>query len=138
MNTWVIAFAEDQTAAYTGADSREIIENPVTAVRQPVKRRLLTDSLELNPLVAQTISKPLVPEVNVYPNPTHGLIVIDYQGNRITRLILFDLLGNRIKDIETTYLPGKVLLNIVNLKPGHYFLKWQQNGSEQVHRVVKR
>jgi len=57
-----------------------------------------------------------------YPNPSKGVISFDYKVNTSATLLIIDILGNEIKNLELEN-QGSKRINISNLSKGIYFGK---------------
>ncbi|MEI6899259.1 MAG: T9SS type A sorting domain-containing protein [Bacteroidota bacterium] len=76
--------------------------------------------------------------VKTYPIPTSSSITIDFSTMRkeIRNIELSDLLGNRLKMMHTE--KQKVVMNVVDLKDGIYFIKISNDsGESQVRKIFK-
>jgi len=64
--------------------------------------------------------------VKLYPNPVQENLYIQSQCNK-GRLLLFDMQGRQVKDIEM--FKGATILKVNNLKPGIYFYQYILNNN---------
>jgi len=61
----------------------------------------------------------------LYPIPAHGFLTIEYSGFVPAMIQISDVLGNDIQ--RQMILPGKNVLNMITLKPGIYFLRFNNS-----------
>ena len=71
--------------------------------------------------------------VNVYPNPTTGLVTLDL--NAATQVTITNALGQVI--LTETVLAGKQTIDLKNQNNGLYFMNLQQDGKQQTIKVIK-
>jgi hypothetical protein len=71
--------------------------------------------------------------VNVYPNPTTGLITLDL--NATTQVTITNALGQVI--LTETVVAGKQTINLKNQHNGLYFMTLNQDGKQQTIKVIK-
>ncbi|MFL5753710.1 MAG: PKD domain-containing protein [Bacteroidia bacterium] len=81
------------------------------------------------------------PDLYVYPNPSGALTNIEFtlQSAGKINLAIFDLLGNKVADLEKYMNAGKqqVCLNTEELGPGAYFIKLNTQEGTSIKRLVK-
>lgn len=70
-------------------------------------------------------------KLDVYPNPTNGIINIKSNKN-IDKIFIYDYFGNLIKEFKPD---DKV--NISEMNPGMYFIGVQSEGSFEKIKVIK-
>jgi hypothetical protein len=71
--------------------------------------------------------------VDIYPNPTKGLLHIESNENfEKISVSIFNLFGAKIYEIENTY-----NLDLNNLSSGTYFLRIDLNGELETHKIIK-
>jgi len=79
-----------------------------------------------------------IKKVNIYPNPTNGMINIDLSNNDLTNgsIAIINLLGEIIyyKKISTS----KINVDIGNYPAGVYLVKFSNNSSNKVFKVIKK
>lgn len=78
--------------------------------------------------------------VNIYPNPSKGdvNIEIDLANDKSVNLSVYDLIGNRIYQLNNSELKqGRYLFNLneLNLNQGSYFIKSKIGNIESVHLI---
>lgn len=74
-------------------------------------------------------------KITVYPNPASDELVVTTKNTPIKQLQLFNVLGQKIKDLEINNLNTKTL-NIEDLEEGVYFLKINNDYTQKV--LIKR
>ena len=60
---------------------------------------------------------------NAYPNPASTVVSLDYDLNDVNdaKLVIYNLLGSVVKDVQITDAMGKLKVNITDLDDGIYF-----------------
>jgi hypothetical protein len=71
--------------------------------------------------------------INVYPNPTTGLVTLDL--NAATQITITNALGQVV--YTETVLAGKQTINLKNQNNGLYFMNLNQHGKQQTIKVIK-
>jgi len=85
--------------------------------------------------LSTSISEINLDNVNVYPNPTNGIINITLNENvNVEKIILTDLQGKIV--YQNSQLSTQI--NISNLSRGIYMLKVQSNNGISIHKVIKQ
>lgn len=76
-------------------------------------------------------------EINLYPNPTNGVININLGNNTLknANLQVIDLLGKVILTEQLT--TQKTTLNLNNYRKGIYFVRFSNENGSRVYKVVK-
>ncbi len=77
--------------------------------------------------------------LSVYPVPTTGVLNISYNVNQNAnpKVTLFDILGNRLNNIETERISATTFtLNVGDKKPGYYFIKIQDDNGTVSRRIT--
>ncbi|MEH6764983.1 MAG: T9SS type A sorting domain-containing protein [Aequorivita antarctica] len=71
--------------------------------------------------------------LNIYPNPTKGLVFINSKNETIISIRLFDILGKEVLQVD-----GNIQqLDISNLQSGMYFLQITANDRNFVEKIIK-
>lgn len=88
-----------------------------------------------NPQLANETQK-LGETLSVYPNPSNGVFVVEYNNlNSVEKISVYDLLGNElIMPIIKT--ESKIIVNMTSAKKGYYLLKVQTSNGKIVHQRV--
>ena len=82
-------------------------------------------------------------EIDVYPNPTTGELIIENGEWRINSVEILDLMGRRIATVETQCIASlqqptsTTTINISHLPTGMYFIQIQTESGMVVRKVVK-
>jgi hypothetical protein len=87
-----------------------------------------------NSRISNTIS-----EVSIYPQPSNGIINIKLSEaqNESPIVAVFDLLGNKMAEIEADHVNGNVYtINLEDKKAGYYFLKIQTDNGLVLRRIT--
>ena len=71
--------------------------------------------------------------INVYPNPTTGLVTLEL--NAATQITITNALGQVV--YTETVLAGKQTINLKNQNNGLYFMNLKQDGKHQTIKVIK-
>ncbi len=81
---------------------------------------------ETTTIIAET--KEIDDVIKVYPNPSKGNVTIytEIQNDATNEIKMFDMVGNKVKQIELKGGINKV--SVTNLKPGVYFYQYSNNG----------
>ena len=67
----------------------------------------------------------------IYPNPAHKELFIENPGNESTFLNISDVYGRKLSEIKVP--SGKIVLNVSDLKPGIYILRFN---NRSVYRII--
>jgi uncharacterized repeat protein (TIGR01451 family) len=95
---------------------------------------IITNTAEITYIKNLSISDSEELKVQFYPNPVRDHLFLE-SIDEITKIEVFDVLGRRY---QTTNLQTKShLLDISNLKSGHYFIRVSSNKSFKVLKVAK-
>jgi len=78
-----------------------------------------------------------IDEINLYPNPTNGLINVNFGKNNIKNATLqvIDLLGKVIQTKQV--ITKKTILNLNNYSKGIYLVKFSNENGNKIYKVVK-
>jgi hypothetical protein len=71
---------------------------------------------------------------NIYPNPASGIAYVDYMlapNIREAKIIIHNLLGNVVKEIELSKTSNKAEISLQNSNPGVYFYSLELDGVKQ-------
>lgn len=74
--------------------------------------------------------------VNVYPNPTSGMLTIEFNSNISKSVTVADVTGRVV--MTTTGTDSVVALDLANLAAGVYYVKMQTATATEVVKVVKQ
>lgn len=79
----------------------------------------------------------IINKVNIYPNPTNGIITIDLGETNLknANLKVITLLGKEVYNKQVT--TPKTTLNLNNYSKGIYLLKFSNQNGSKVYKVVK-
>ena len=75
-------------------------------------------------------------KINIYPNPSNGIITISNSNNHFTELKLFNILGMELKSFIAN--SKEINIDISNYQNGTYFLKIISEQSEIVKKIIKK
>lgn len=75
-----------------------------------------------------------IAEINVYPNPTSGLLIIDANNRNITGVEVYDLPGRLVLTAQS----AQHSVDLTSLKPGMYVVKINTPAGTLAKRVLKR
>ena len=77
-----------------------------------------------------------LPEIELYPNPTTGKVLIEYIGEEVYEVAIYNVARQLIyfdNDIEST---GEIQLDLSHLMEGIYFLRMTVDGTVFEERLV--
>jgi len=77
----------------------------------------------------------LLNQVNVFPNPTHDLLIIEQSTSSELFINLTDISGKQLKTAVQSSMSST--LNLGELKPGTYIIELTINNTKRVERIVK-
>lgn len=85
--------------------------------------------------------KEVVNEINLYPNPANSIVKLDYEfDNSVTsdkQLMIFDVLGNQVKEIALSNNKGILTIDVHSMKAGIYFYSLIVNGkATETRRLI--
>ncbi len=72
-------------------------------------------------------------QVNVYPNPTNGIIVLEGR-TKMSTIVVTDIFGNTVISRSADH--NSVQLDLSNLSGGIYMIAIESDGNRSVHRVI--
>jgi hypothetical protein len=87
-----------------------------------------------NSRISNTLS-----DISIYPQPSNGIINIKLSEgqNESPVVAVFDLLGNKVAEIEAEHANGNVYtINLEDKKAGYYFLKIQTDNGLVSRRIT--
>jgi hypothetical protein len=74
----------------------------------------------------------------VYPNPTDGKVIIEFQNRKKRKLVkLMDATGKNVIKTKTTN-KSILELNMSNLSAGVYLIQTQIKDKKEVHKIIKQ
>lgn len=72
--------------------------------------------------------------IEIYPNPTQGLVYIDSKKENIVSATIFDILGKKVLQLN-----GKIQqVDISTLEEGMYFLRIVSDDRDFVEKIIKK
>lgn len=78
--------------------------------------------------------------LRIFPNPTDGLLWIDFSNGVLPQAVeLFDLGGRKVQQVVTNIQPDdptQIKMDLSNLPAGVYLLRLQMNGRPTFHKVI--
>lgn len=84
------------------------------------------------------ISDKEITAVKVYPNPTHSTIRVEFGNAKITALVLSDMAGRNLMQVDIKNNVAFELLDLQKLPNGTYFLKLTGSEASLVIPIVKQ
>jgi uncharacterized repeat protein (TIGR01451 family)/uncharacterized delta-60 repeat protein len=72
----------------------------------------------------------------VYPNPTQGLVMVDYSEQREAEIFIIDLSGKEA--MHASIKTGKTILDLSSLEKGLYFFEIRSLGKIKVGKLLKQ
>ncbi len=78
-------------------------------------------------------------QLSIYPQPSNGEINLSYSEiqNQNPKVLVYDLLGNLVNNIETERLNSTTFaLDLSQKKPGYYFIKIQSESGTVSRRIT--
>jgi len=82
-----------------------------------------------------TEAQSLLTGVRVYPNPTNGVFVIELKSGSLNNVVITDLTGRNIMNVEGT--SSSVNVDLSNLSNGIYYATIRSENGTAVVRVIK-
>ncbi len=81
-------------------------------------------------------------ETNLFPNPTNGNTVFEYNLRESTNveIVIYDIVGNKIETVEQNYKKAGNFsnnLNLENYKSGIYFISIKTDYSNNIQKLIK-
>ncbi|MCH2082971.1 MAG: aryl-sulfate sulfotransferase [Saprospiraceae bacterium] len=73
-------------------------------------------------------------DLRIYPNPTNDMVVVEWDGGYKIILEVYDMLGNRVKQIQTT--GGRHFMDLKDLQSGMYYIRI--NNGELQKLIIQR
>ena len=71
-------------------------------------------------------------QFNLYPNPANSFVKLDYEFSNSAsddkQLVIFDVLGNKVKEIAISNTKGLITIDLHSLKAGIYFYSFMSDG----------
>ncbi len=93
---------------------------------------------KLNCALTDVSSYPLEDSFRLYPNPVNNNLTIENEGASISKIGVFDVLGNKILTIEGTGKAKKTEINFSQFNKGIYFVQIEgANGAIVRKKVIK-
>lgn len=86
---------------------------------------------------SQFLSKRLMNEISIYPNPTNGLVYINlpFKDEQIV-FEFYDIFGEKQKLIVVEEISNKYLIDLSNFSPGIYFIKLVTNSNYSIQPIL--
>ncbi|MFH2142570.1 MAG: C25 family cysteine peptidase [Bacteroidota bacterium] len=93
-----------------------------------------TISYNINIIGVNVNGLPIISDIEIYPNPTNGLLTINLNNNPVTKLEIYDVLGK----VFLTELVSKniIQLDLSNMNQGVYFIKLYSADQNAIYKVV--
>lgn len=84
------------------------------------------------------IAENIMPQIAVFPNPTHDFIHIQYQGASHSEMALYDVMGKQVLSVQTenTNFEDDITINVSSLSSGLYILKITDNQQFIISRKI--
>jgi PKD repeat protein len=76
-------------------------------------------------------------EINIFPNPTRGELIVMSSEYRVESIEMFDMMGKKHEGTKARKHEGKILLDISHLASGVYFIQIQTEMGVVTKKVVK-
>ncbi|MFT5581102.1 MAG: hypothetical protein ACI9G9_000347 [Psychromonas sp.] len=77
-----------------------------------------------------------LPFIKIFPNPTTGVVTIDFPIRTFDEITIFDLSGRRVIDQEINKLSTNTLINLNQLSRGVYLISLTSKDNRYVRRIV--
>lgn len=75
-------------------------------------------------------------QVNLYPNPSTGVVFIESGFSGSFNLVVMDVNGRTVSTANNAIVSGTNTVNLSNVQKGTYFFKLSNENAEKVYRVV--
>jgi hypothetical protein len=78
--------------------------------------------------------------INVYPNPSHGLVFVDYSATktRNASITVHNVIGAEILSLNITTISSIYPLNLTNYSEGVYYVTVKTDGIQSTQRLIIR
>lgn len=130
------ATPEDALAQTNPLDADTVITNGSTYFAVSVSEGCASTPLAVTVNVTLGIGDFDSKNFNFYPNPTSGILTINYSKN-ITNVSVFNLVGQMVLENKTSL--DRVQIDLSSLAPSTYFVKVTAvDGGQKVIKVVKK
>jgi hypothetical protein len=77
-------------------------------------------------------------KVNIYPNPTNGLVHINLENNNGAINYSVSTIEGRIVTQKSNVTTNKMTINLSNESKGIYFLRIEDNSSSKVYKIIRK
>jgi len=96
-----------------------------------------TETILVDPCTGVNVSD-VEPAITIYPNPTKGIITLDFNLNTDkTEVLVLNMLNKVVySDLFETISAGKVNIDLSNLPGGIYFIKLKTDKKEVTQKVI--
>jgi len=84
------------------------------------------------------IDQNLSEAIDLYPNPTHGIVNINVNGYNIDKVEFYDINAHLVKSFDTTKSTGIFTADINSLNSGIYLIKLYSDNSTAIKKIVKQ
>ena len=114
-----------------------------------ILNRYVTDSCIIDPIIPRQLEiveelpllelsgSDMVNVINVYPNPTNGLLNIDFYNHEESVLVLMNTLGEIVKSYDIPQTEHSLQIDTRDLNKGIYFLQLKGNsGTSKTTKVI--
>lgn len=81
----------------------------------------------------------LIKDVNIYPNPTAGLLTVDFADNPENQAVMveiYDIIGNKL-ETEASVGMEKMILDLSGMPPGIYIITLHGGGVKTHQKIIK-
>lgn len=122
-----------------GSTTQDITVSPTTTTTYTVTATDITNcsatrSHVLTVVVCNSIYDVALNNIQVYPNPTTGLLQVDNTSGETANLTITDLEGRVVLAVEAE---GDMLLNVEHLPTGTYFIKLNLHNTQRYIKLLK-
>jgi len=76
--------------------------------------------------------------IAIFPNPVHSQLIIDDVGFTISKIEIYNLIGEKIFNQQPEANGSKLYIDVSSLSPGIYCVKVKREGQEQITKLVKQ
>lgn len=77
-----------------------------------------------------------IPKMNVYPNPTDGLLYLEGDSQAKSLVRVTDIRGQVLRELQVAPFSGAISLNLENMPTGIVFVQWFTDKGRAVRKVI--
>jgi hypothetical protein len=132
-------FTEETSDAITGINNADIAIGDVdgTGTKDIIivgySTTRITEMYKNSGAILRLERSEILKGLNIYPNPTNGLLNINYINNKVKKAQLFDTTGRVVKNINV----NSSMVDLKNIPRGLYILQLDFKDSSIIKKIIK-